>query len=63
MHDILSNRQIEELRLEIAKSFYQQSNQIISSVNRLEAQLLIISEKLDTLTKKYDTNNNEREGA
>ena len=62
MYDALS-KQIVELRLELANGFYQQSKLIISSIDKLEAQLLIINEKLDTLIKKYDSNNNEREGA
>lgn len=62
MYDAIS-KQIAELRLELAKDSYQQSKLIISSRDKLEAQLLIIIEKLDTLIKKYDSNNNEREDA
>lgn len=62
MYDVIS-KQIAELRLELAKGSYQQSKLIISSRDKLEAQLLIINEKLDTLIKKYDSNNSEREGA
>lgn len=50
--------QMQELRLELARTSFQQSNLIISSIDKLEVKLKIIEEKLDSLLGKYTKENN-----
>lgn len=50
--------QMQELRIELAKTSFQQSNLIISSIDKLEVKLKIIEEKLDSLLGEYTKENN-----
>ena len=49
-----TDKQIAELRLEIANQFYNNGIAIVSSINKLETALTIVSKKLDELSKSAE---------
>lgn len=52
--DRRTEEQIVNLRLEIANQFYNHGKATASSINRLETVLVIISKKLDELSKSIE---------
>lgn len=49
-----TEKQIADLRLEIANQFYNQGMTIVPSINKLETALIIVSKKLDELSKSAE---------